>query len=77
MLFKKISDTSKFKEFNKDPTLKCEVSLQRFLHKLKQKSFFNEIEYDKLYPSRSAPARIYGTPTMHNSPVVIHYLNFV
>ena len=65
MLFKKISDTSKFKEFNKDPTLKCEVSLQRFLHKLKQKSFFNEIEYDKLYPSRSAPARIYGTPTMH------------
>ena len=26
---------------------------------------FNEIEYDKLYPSGSAPARIYGTPKMH------------
>ena len=26
---------------------------------------FNEIEYDKLYPSGSAPARIYGTPEMH------------
>ena len=26
---------------------------------------FNEIEYDKLYPSGSAPACIYGTPEMH------------
>ena len=23
------------------------------------------MEYDKLYPSGSAPARIYGTPKMH------------
>ena len=29
------------------------------------KKFFNEIEYDKLYTSGSAPARIYGTPKMH------------
>ena len=41
------------------------ISLQRFLRKLKQKIFFNEIEYDKLYPSGSAPARIYGTHKMH------------
>ena len=27
--------------------------------------YFNEIEYDKLYPSGSAPAHIYGTPKMH------------
>ena len=45
--------------------MKHEASLQRFLRKLKQKYFFNEIEYDKLYPSGSAPARIYGTPKMH------------
>ena len=32
---------------------------------MKQKNFFNEIEYDKLYPSGSTPARIYGTPKMH------------
>ena len=32
---------------------------------MKQKNFFNEIEYGKLYPSGSAPARIYGTPKMH------------
>ena len=60
-----ISDTSKFNKFNEDPTLIREASLQRFLRKLKQKSFFNENKYDKLYPSGSAPARIYGTPKMH------------
>ena len=36
-----------------------------FLHKLNQKNFFNENDYDELYPSGSAPARIYGTPKMH------------
>ena len=40
------------------------ASLQHFLCKLKQKIFFNKIEYDELYPSGSAPARIYGTPKM-------------
>ena len=60
-----ISDTSEFEKLNADPTLKCEASLQHFLHKLKQKNFFNEIEYDKLYPSGSAPAPIYGTTKMH------------
>ena len=42
------------------------LQLQRFLRKLKQKkNFFNKIEYDKLYPSGSARACIYGTPKMH------------
>ena len=50
---------------NEDPTLKREASLQRFLCKLKRKNCFNEIEYDKLYPSGSAPARIYGTLQIH------------
>ena len=45
--------------------MKHKASLQRFLRKLKQKIFLNEIEYDKLYPSGSVPARIYGTPKMH------------
>ena len=54
-----ISDTSKFEKLNEDPTLKCEVSLQRFLCKLKQKNFFNKTEYDKLYPSGSSLACIY------------------
>ena len=45
--------------------MKREASPQRFLRKLKQKNVFNETEYDKLYPSGSAPARIYGTPKIH------------
>ena len=45
--------------------MKREASLQRFLCKLKKKHFFNEKEFDKLYSSDSAPARIYGTPKMH------------
>ena len=57
-----ISDSCKFEKVNEDPNLKREASLKR---KLKQKNFFNEIEYDKLYPSGSGPARIYGTPKMH------------
>ena len=32
---------------------------------MKQKNFSNENEYDNLYPSGSAPARVYGTPKMH------------
>ena len=60
-----ISDTSKFEKLSEDPTLKCQASLQRFLCKLKQKNFFDEIEYDKLHPSGSVPARINGTPKMH------------
>ena len=32
---------------------------------MKQKNLFNEIEYDKLYPSGSDPAHIYSTPKMH------------
>ena len=60
-----ISGTSKFERLNEDPTLEREASRQRFLRKLKQKNFFNENEYDKLYPTGSAPARIYGTPKMH------------
>ena len=45
--------------------MKRDASLQRFLRKLKQRNSFHEIEYDKLCPSGSPPARIYGTPKMH------------
>ena len=35
------------------------------MRKLKEKNLIDEIEYDKLYPPGSAPARIYGTLKMH------------
>ena len=60
-----ISDTSKFEKLNEDPTFKSEASLPHFLCKLKQKNFFNETEYDKLFPFDSALARIYGTRKMY------------
>ena len=60
-----ISDTSKFEKLSEVPTLKHEASLGRFLCKLKQKNFFNETEYDKLFPFDSALARIYGTRKMY------------
>ena len=60
-----VSGTSKFEKLNEDPTLKYEASLQRFLRKLKQKNLFKKNEYDKLYPSGSAHAHIYGTPKRH------------
>ena len=72
-----ISDTSRFENLNEDPTLKREASLQRFLRKLKQKYFFDEIDYDKLYPSGSAPALIMVLLKCTNSSLGIHFLNFV
>ena len=60
-----ISDTSKFEKLSEGPSLKREASLQCFLHKLKEKNFSNEIEFDKLYPSRSPLAGIYFTHKMY------------
>ena len=59
-----VSDTSKSEKL-KDPVLKRDALLQRFLRKLKRKNFFNEDEYDKLCLSGSALALIDGTPKMH------------
>ena len=50
---------------NENPILKLQTSLERFPCKLKQKIFFNENEYDKLYPSGFALARIFSAPKMH------------
>ena len=36
-----ISNTSKLKKLNEDPTLKGQAALQRFLRKLRQKNLFN------------------------------------
>ena len=60
-----ILDTSKFEKLDEDPNLKREATLERYLHKLKQKNCFKETECNKLYPTGSARARIYGTPKMH------------
>ena len=55
------------KKLSEDSALTYEALLQRFFCKLKQKNFFNEVEYDSLLPSGSAIACIYGAPKMHKS----------
>ena len=60
-----ISDTSQFQKLSADPTLLREGQLQRFLRKLKNKQFFTKEVYDKIYPSLSKPASIYGLPKIH------------
>ena len=60
-----ISDTSKFKKLSVDPTLLREGQLQHFPRKLKNKQFFTKEIYDKIYPSGSKPASIYGLPKIH------------
>ena len=60
-----INDTSKFKKLPSDPTILREGQLQRFLRTLKNKRLFKDESYDKIYPSGSKPASIYGLPEIH------------
>ena len=60
-----LNDNTKFGILNEDPTISRETSLQNKLRALKKKGFFNEAEYEKIYPTGSVPARIYGLPKMH------------
>ena len=60
-----ISDIYKFEKLNEDPTWNVKLNYHVIYVSWNKKNSFNEIEYDKLYPFGSAPARIYGTPKMH------------
>ena len=60
-----ISDTSKLKTLVKTQPSNAKLHCNTFYVICNKKNFFNEIEYDKLHTSDSAPARIYGTPKMH------------
>ena len=41
------------------------MQLQGFLRKLKNKQFFTKEVYDKIYPTGSKRASIYGLPKIH------------
>ena len=47
-----------------------EGQLQCFLRKLKNNQFFTKEVYDKIYPSGSKPASIYGLPKIHKLKLV-------
>ena len=71
-----ISDNSKFEKLHYNLETRSFTTMFFTLVEAKKKNFFNEIKYDKLYPSGSAPARICGTPKMHkfSFSVVIHFV---
>ncbi len=68
-----INDTTKFakrsrlcgKDQSKDITVFREEQLQRFLYSLKKKKLIDENVYEKIRPTGSRPARIYGLPKVH------------
>ena len=61
-----INDKTKCKELPQDVTIKREAKFQRFLRTLKkEKKCLNDVYYKFIYPSGSAPVKIYGTPKMH------------
>ena len=66
-IFAIISDTSKFKVIDNDPTLQREGKLQRFLRALKNKGHLEKDTYERIYPVGSQPARFYGLPKMHKA----------
>ena len=62
-----INDKTKFNELSEDVTIKRESKLQRFLRSLKNNKCLDNVEYGKIYPSGSSPAKIYGSPKMHKA----------
>ena len=59
-----VNDKTKFKELSEDVTIKQESKLQRFLRTLKNNKCLDDVEYEKIHPSGSSPAKIYGSPKM-------------
>ena len=72
-----ISDSSKFEKLNEDPTLKREASLQRFLRKLKQKTFLMKLNMIGCILLVLLLLVSMVLLKCTNSPLVIHFLNFV
>ena len=66
-----LKDQSKFKALSTDPTEAREKRLQRFLYNLKSSGVLNDAIYNRIRPSGSQPARLYGLPKIHkeNTPL--------
>ena len=60
-----IKDKTKFKKPSEDVNIKRESKLQHFLRTLKNNKCLDDVEYEKIYPSGSSPAKNYGSPKMH------------
>ena len=64
-IFEIIKDRIKLKELSTGLTVTREGQLQGSLRSMKDKNIFTKETYEKICPSGSNPAFIYGTPKIH------------
>ena len=60
-----LNGTDKFKEIDSDPAINRASTLQRFLQQLKKEDKIEKDIYNKIYPSGSQPASVYGLLILH------------
>ena len=62
-----ISDTTKFKELQHNPTKSREESLSTYLRKLRKDRIIDDATFYKVLPSGSSPGVLYGLPKVHKT----------
>ena len=62
-----ISDTTKFKELQHNPTKSREESLSSYLRKLRKDKIIDDATFYKILPSGSSPGVLYGLPKVHKT----------
>ncbi|CAF3273243.1 unnamed protein product [Rotaria socialis] len=60
-----LSDSTKFKLLDKDPTSSRENALTALLRQMKNEEYLTENQYRYIKPVNSIPARLYGLPKVH------------
>jgi len=64
-----LSDNTKFKLLNEDPTISRENALTTVLQQMKNEDYLTQQEYKYIKPVGSVPARLYGLPKVHKDNV--------
>lgn len=66
-----LSDKTKFKLLDKDPTISRENALTSLLRRMKREEYLTKQEYQNIKPVGSVSARLYGLPKVHktNAPL--------
>ena len=64
---KLISDGTKFKQLEHNPTKSREESLSAYLRKIKKDGIIVDVTFHKILPSGSSPGVLYGLPKVHKA----------